>query len=134
MTKDAKSPLELDDYQPRGAEPLVRLTWNRAFPDGNVSPAMHAMHPRSLRENEPPMRDAVADLLTFLDDVHTDLKERDLHPVEAVVSHTDSLVQAEGQGAGWFYTVNVLAVPVHVIEEQAERFGRWQVEQVASAR
>lgn len=132
--KDAKSSLELDDYQPRGDEPLVRLTWNRAFPDGNVSPTMYAMHPRSLRENEPPMRDAVADLLTFLGDVQADLESRELHPVEAVVWHTDSRVQAEGQGAGWFYTMNVLAVPVGVIEDQAERFRKWQAEQVAPAR
>jgi hypothetical protein len=126
--------LELDDYQPRGHDPLLRLTYDRAFPDGKVTPHMALSYPRALRENEPPMRDALGDLRTFLRDVHDDITERELHAVEATVTHLPHPMGAEGEGAGWAYTVNVLAVPRVVIEEQSRTFAAWLEQQTASAK
>lgn len=129
MTKESKA-LELEDYQPRGTEPLVRLSWNRSFPDGNTAPGFHAIFPRSMRESEPPMRDAVADLMTFLDDVHADLERRDLHAVEVSVHHQHGLVIASGESSGWAFTVDALALPIRVIGDQQKRFDEWQAKQL----
>lgn len=123
--------LELDDYQPRGPAPLLRLTYDRMFPDGKVAPHMAFTFPRSLREVEPPMRDAVEDLREFLRDVHTDLGARALHAVEASVTHLPNPMGAEGEGAGWAYTMSVLAVPREVIAEQTRAFVAWQKDQAA---
>lgn len=130
MAEQKADKLHLADYQPRGTSPLLRLTYDKTFPEVAARPSTYVQLPQALRKTppEPPMRDAVADLIQFVQGVHADLNGRGLQSVEITVGHDHGLARTDGEGAGWHFTANVLAVPYSVINDQFEAFNESQAE------
>lgn len=142
LSDKRKKQLHLDDYQPRDTahKASMRLSYERTFPapkpvaeetywrlgrgplDWVDYRNRHPMHLRVGLPVSPPMRDALADLVTFLGSIQRDLFERDLVAVEVGVEHEPAPQPDPAEQHGWHYVVKVLAVPEEVLEDEQRCF------------
>jgi hypothetical protein len=119
----------LVDY-PHPGQPLLRLTYHRAYPDSRSdSPTVAWMSGRPPKPSEAPLRNALDDLRDCLEHIDGDLRKRSLYALEVVTSHNFTAPSAESaEGQGWLFTVNVLAVPNEVIRIQREAWNKARAE------
>ena len=128
MANTAPAPeLQLPDWPREQMQPVVRLEYDRAYPEGSPL-RVQSFHMLPIRpiplggDPWPPMRDALVDTLDFLGAVAHDLSVRGLHCLELSVRHETGPVATGAVEQGWQYHATVLAIPVPVAQRQREAF------------